>query len=633
MTHLAPPDEFEHQFLDEDVAEFRKVFDKWNTNDDEAIDVDEMRNALINLGVDGDRLSGVVQVLDEHKGDDEELDFEEFLNALWKAENAGRLSGFVGLVQRELSLIEIETASGGLRSMSQDEVCAFASHLNHCLANDPKLEYLMPIDPNTMDLMEKVQDGVLLACFVNKIEKDTIDVRALNYDETGGLKTFSILENQNMNISAAKAIGVQVTNISAEDLMEAPDHPTLVLGLLWQMVRMQLMGNINLLERPELIQLVEDGEEMGELLAMDPETILKRWVNHHMERKKYPGRINNFGPDLKDGKVYTVLLSAIGKEHGCTLEPLEWEDDRKRANKVLSNALKLGTKPFLTAADIIKGNDKFNLAFVAQLFNTNPGLDPVDGVSQRLLAELMDEDNTGDSREAKAFKMWMNSLGIEDFHVHYLSEDCHDGCALLKVINKINPDIVNWKKAELKASNKFNKLQNANYAVDLGKEMKFSMVNVGGADIVEKNKKLILGFAWQLMRFHLLKMLSVLGNGKPLSDKDVLEWCNNKIAESELEEKPKIKSFKDGSISSGLYFIHLLAAIEPNMVNWDLVTEAMSEEDKRLNARYAISLARKLGAVVFVLPEDIMEVRSKMCMTFCSTVMARALDARDYLYQ
>lgn len=31
-----------------------------------------------------------------------------------------------------------------------------------------------------------------------------------------------------------------------------------------------------------------------------------------------------------------------------------------------------------------------------------------------------------------------------------------------------------------------------------------------------------------------------------------------------------------------------------------------------MNAKYAISIARKLGATIFVLPEDIVEVKSKM---------------------
>jgi len=41
----------------------------------------------------------------------------------------------------------------------------------------------MPIDPNSMDLCKKVKDGVLLAKFINMIEPDTIDWRAVNYNK------------------------------------------------------------------------------------------------------------------------------------------------------------------------------------------------------------------------------------------------------------------------------------------------------------------------------------------------------------------------------------------------------------------------------------------------------------------
>ena len=39
------------------------------------------------------------------------------------------------------------------------------------------------------------------------------------------------------------------------------------------------------------------------------------------------------------------------------------------------------------------------------------------------------------------------------------------------------------------------------------------------------------------------------------------------------------------------------------------------------NARYAVSMARKIGARVFALPEDIVEGEKKMIMTIFATLM------------
>lgn len=40
------------------------------------------------------------------------------------------------------------------------------------------------------------------------------------------------------------------------------------------------------------------------------------------------------------------------------------------------------------------------------------------------------------------------------------------------------------------------------------------------------------------------------------------------------------------------------------------------------NAKYAVSMARKVGARVYALPEDIAELKSKMVMTLFACLMA-----------
>jgi len=44
-------------------------------------------------------------------------------------------------------------------------------------------------------------------------------------------------------------------------------------------------------------------------------------------------------------------------------------------------------------------------------------------------------------------------------------------------------------------------------------------------------------------------------------------------------------------------------------------------QEKVSNAKYAISMARKIGARVYALPEDIVEVKSKMVMTIFACIM------------
>ena len=52
------------------------------------------------------------------------------------------------------------------------------------------------------------------------------------------------------------------------------------------------------------------------------------------------------------------------------------QDWLERADIMLSQAEKIDCKAFVTAQDVVNGHEKLNLAFVANLFNNHPGLDP-----------------------------------------------------------------------------------------------------------------------------------------------------------------------------------------------------------------------------------------------------------------
>ena len=49
------------------------------------------------------------------------------------------------------------------------------------------------------------------------------------------------------------------------------------------------------------------------------------------------------------------------------------------------------------------------------------------------------------------------------------------------------------------------------------------------------------------------------------------------------------------------------------------------------NAQYAISMARKIGARVYALPEDIVQVKSKMVMTVFACLMIRDLQRQSHV--
>jgi plastin-1 len=57
----------------------------------------------------------------------------------------------------------------------------------------------------------------------------------------------------------------------------------------------------------------------------------------------------------------------------------------------LQNADKLNCRKFLTPTSLVAGNPKLNLAFVANLFNNHPGLDPITE-EEKLVVEDFDAE-------------------------------------------------------------------------------------------------------------------------------------------------------------------------------------------------------------------------------------------------
>jgi plastin-1 len=148
---------------------------------------------------------------------------------------------------------------------------------------------------------------------------------------------------------------------------------------------------------------------------------------------------------------------------------------------------------------------------------------------------------------------------------------------------------------------RFKCVENTNYAVDLAKANGMHLVGIQGADIVDGKKTLVLGLVWQLMRYverichaepfclsslhrlNIVKTLTALsGNNRPISDTEILKWANSKV--SSKPGSKTIRSFKDPSISTGIWFLDLLDAIKPGIVDYSMVTkEPRDYEEKRQN--------------------------------------------------
>ncbi len=220
--------------------------------------------------------------------------------------------------------------------------------------------------------------------------------------------------------------------------------------MLWQAIRLIMIKDIDLQHVPELIRLAEGEEEMTDLLALNKETLLIRWVNYHMKKAGKDRRIKNLGKDMADSECYTTVMHQIDSST-VGMDNLDNENQTDRAKNVIGGAEKLGFKPYLMPSHIVSGNNKLNTIFTTQIFNANHGLEPLTKEEEEEYesVQLIDDDVAG-TQEERAYRMWINSLNLEDVYINNLYEECKDGLLLLKVMDRIDPGIVNWKKVEKK---------------------------------------------------------------------------------------------------------------------------------------------------------------------------------------
>ena len=278
------------------------------------------------------------------------------------------------------------------------------------------------------------------------------------------------------------------------------------------------------------MRLALEGEELSDLMKLGPETILIRWINFHLAKAGVDRKINNLGGDLKDSFALLHVLNRLEPEK-CSLEALSESDILKRAERMISNAESIGVAPLVRPTDITTGNVKLNTVFVAELFNTKHGLEEL---TEEEIAKygILNDDIEG-SRDERAFRFWINSLNIDDLYINNLYEECKDGLVLLKVIHKLDPTVVNWKTVDKNPNNKFKAGINCGQVVDACKKLGLKIPGIGGNDILEGNKKLIIAIVWQLVRLNYLK---IIGNQ---SEDDLVKWANSHNPDV------KVKSFKD----------------------------------------------------------------------------------------
>ncbi|HLD77554.1 MAG TPA: hypothetical protein VJB16_00860, partial [archaeon] len=277
-----------------------------------------------------------------------------------------------------------------LHSFSDEEKKGYVDYVNSILGDDPVLASVMPLNDEDDSLFKATASTLLLSKVLAYGFPADMDIARLNANPSNA---FQQMENHSRALDAAKKIGCSIVNIAAEDISAGTPH--LVLGVVWQLIKK------NLLKQVQELSAAEE-QAMGNL---PPEQILFKWMNAHLKAAGCPKTVSNWDKDLSDGSVYAYLMHHI-EPNVITKSELQRvlgiSDQTSRVEGSLDFAERLGCRKFVTVQEVVKGNPRLNLAFVATLFKAYPNMPSV--VDEGKFVELktkLDESETTRTAVAK----------------------------------------------------------------------------------------------------------------------------------------------------------------------------------------------------------------------------------------
>ena len=78
-------------------------------------------------------------------------------------------------------------------------------------------------------------------------------------------------------------------------------------------------------------------------------------------------------------------------------------------------------------------------------------------------------------------------------------------------------------------------------------------------------------------------LASISKDGKGVTDLEMVKWANETVKKG--GKNSTMRSFKDSTLSNGVFFLDLLNGVKPGIVDYSLVNKETDEESKRLNGK------------------------------------------------
>ncbi|KAI6945794.1 alpha-actinin-2, partial [Hortaea werneckii] len=199
--------------------------------------------------------------------------------------------------------------------------------------------------------------------------------------------------------------------------------------------------------------------------------------------------------------------------------------------------------------------------------------------------------------QAKTFTKWLNNkLTARNVQVNDIVTDLSDGVILIHLLEILSQESLGRYAARPKL--RVQRFENVNIALDFIKSRKIQLTNIGAEDIVDGNRKIVLGLIWTLiLRFTISDI-----NDQGLSAREgLLLWCQRKTA---CYDEVEVRDFS-GSWNDGLAFCALLDIHRPDLIDFD----DLDKSDHRGNMQLAFDIASKeIGIPDLLDVEDVCDV-------------------------
>ena len=504
-------------------------------------------------------------------------------------------------------------------------------------------------------------DGVILCRLINiisieneNIREELIDCRTIHYPDIFNPSPISdehLYDNFQLLLSFAKVIHIGLDSYDAKYILKTNPLklPKLIIDFMNGICNIYLSNRVNINKYHELVRLVKNNEDTSIIRIMSGQQWLQRWINYLNGNRV----LSEIEPQQFNIELFNAMKIKCDDDD-------DNNNDEKNEEIIIKKLIDFGDESVIKCNDLLSHCRMLQDLFAANLFEIKNGcwskLSKDEKISYKQQIKCARSSNSNcvsnnvkQNGDMAIFIQWINTVlsgHNNDIKKVESIKDLCSGHILLKLLDLTKPGCVEWKNVRLNCQirHKFDKINNCNIVKKLcDEEFGFSLVGYAGSDICDANFKMIQSLLLQLMRYYstfkLSKLLS-LPSSQTVSDCDILQWANLTINECQFSKSKSLKSFKDISLSTCIFYCELLKAIKPKHIDLSLIyydvkpkiicnaSNSFIDKYKKhrlCNARYVISMIRRFGGEIFVTPNNLCNIEYKSVLSVFASIMTIAM--------